>query len=112
MLCAVDNAVTAIPSIALGVFMQLMGPSSAGFMYSDTGGGGPPVVFLHGVLMNGTLWDHIVDSLYGRYRCIVPELPFGLILHFAIDGPDLHSNVAPEHGAVFLYSAMGLAAVE
>ena len=25
---------------------------------------------------------------------------------------DLHSNVAPEHGAVFLYSALGLAAVE
>ena len=40
------------------------------------------------------------------------SLAFGLILHFAIDGPDLHSNVAPEHGTVFLYSAMGLAVVE
>ena len=40
------------------------------------------------------------------------SLAFGLTLHFAIDGPDLHSNVAPEHGAVFLYSAMGLAAAE
>ena len=57
--------------------MQLMGPSSAGFMYSDTGGSGPPVVFLHGVLMNGTLWDNIVEPLCDRYRCIVPELPFG-----------------------------------
>ena len=57
--------------------MQLMGPSSAGFLYSDTGGTGPPVVFLHGVLMNGTLWNDIVDQLRGRYRCIVPELPFG-----------------------------------
>ena len=46
-------------------------------MYSDTGGDGPPVVFLHGVLMNGTLWDDIVDPLCDRYRCIVPELPFG-----------------------------------
>ena len=25
-------------------------------MYSDTGGGGPVVVLLHGVLMGGTLW--------------------------------------------------------
>lgn len=40
------------------------------------------------------------------------SLAFGLILHFAIDGPDLHSNVTPEHGAVFLYSALGLATVE
>ena len=40
------------------------------------------------------------------------SLAFGLVLHFAIDGPDLHSNVALEHRAVFLYSALGLAAVE
>ena len=40
------------------------------------------------------------------------SLAFGLILHFAIDGADLHSNVAPEHGTVFLYSALGLAVVE
>lgn len=46
-------------------------------MYSDTGGNGPPVVFLHGVLMNGTLWNDVVDRLCGRYRCIVPELPLG-----------------------------------
>ena len=46
-------------------------------MYSDSGGDGPAVVFLHGVLMNGTLWDGVVDKLRGRYRCIVPELPFG-----------------------------------
>ncbi len=57
--------------------MQLVGPSSAGLMYSDTGGDGPVVVLLHGVLMNGTLWDDVVDRLRDRYRCIVPELPFG-----------------------------------
>ena len=61
--------------------MQLMGPSSGEFMYSDSGGGGPPVVFLHGVLMNGTLWDDIVDPLCDRYRCIVPGLPFGAHPH-------------------------------
>ena len=35
------------------------------------------MVLLHGVLMNGTLWDSVVGGLRGRYRCIVPELPFG-----------------------------------
>ena len=57
--------------------MQLRGPSAAGFMHTNTGGSGPPVVFLHGVLMNGTLWKDVVDRLRDRYRCIVPELPFG-----------------------------------
>ena len=56
---------------------RLEGPTKAGFLYSDTGGDGPVVVFLHGVLMNGTLWSPIVDDLRHRYRCIVPELPFG-----------------------------------
>ena len=57
--------------------MQLEGPTAAGLVYSDTGGDGPVVVLLHGVLMNGTLWDTVVDGLGNRYRCIVPELPFG-----------------------------------
>ena len=46
-------------------------------MYSDTGGDGPVVVLLHGVLMSGSLWDEVVEGLRGSYRCIVPELPFG-----------------------------------
>ena len=57
--------------------MQLEGPTAAGLMYSDTGGDGPVVVLLHGVLMSGTLWDTVVGGLGDRYRCIVPELPFG-----------------------------------
>ena len=56
--------------------MQFQGLTAAGLMYSDTGGDGP-VVVLHGVLMNGTLWDTVTEGLGDRYRCIVPELPFG-----------------------------------
>ena len=51
--------------------------TTAGFSYTDTGGDGPVVVLLHGVLMNGSLWYGVVDGLRDRYRCIVPELPFG-----------------------------------
>lgn len=57
--------------------MQLQGLSADGFMFSDTGGDGPVVVFLHGVLMNGTLWDDVVDRLCDRHRCVVLEFPFG-----------------------------------
>ncbi|WP_419946646.1 alpha/beta fold hydrolase [Candidatus Poriferisodalis sp.] len=51
--------------------------AAAGFMYSDTGGDGAVVVLLHGVLTSGSLWDDVVEGLRDRYRCIVPELPFG-----------------------------------
>ncbi len=57
--------------------MQIELPTTAGFTYSDTGGDGPVVVFLHGVLMNGSLWNEVIDGLSDRYRCIVPQLPFG-----------------------------------
>ena len=56
---------------------HLRGPTQTGLTYADTGGAGPVVVLLHGVLMNGSLWDEVVDGLRDEYRCIVPELPFG-----------------------------------
>src|SRR5688572_23568044 len=42
----------------------------------DTGGDGPVVVMLHGALVDGTLWDAVVDRL-PDHRCIVPTLPLG-----------------------------------
>jgi pimeloyl-ACP methyl ester carboxylesterase len=44
--------------------------------YRDVGVG-EPVLFLHGVLVNGGLWRGVVPRLAGRYRCIVPDLPLG-----------------------------------
>ena len=43
---------------------------------------------------------------------MLASLVFGLVLHFALESPDLYSNVGPEHGTVFLHSAMGLALLE
>jgi pimeloyl-ACP methyl ester carboxylesterase len=40
-------------------------------------GSGPPVVFLHGALVDGRLWEPVVQRLRNRARCIVPELPLG-----------------------------------
>jgi pimeloyl-ACP methyl ester carboxylesterase len=42
----------------------------------DTGGDGPPVLLLHGALVDGSFWDRVVDALGGR-RCVVPTLPLG-----------------------------------
>jgi pimeloyl-ACP methyl ester carboxylesterase len=45
--------------------------------YRDTGGDGPPLVFVHGYLVDSRLWDGVVDALADRFRCIAPDLPFG-----------------------------------
>ncbi|MCV7259154.1 alpha/beta fold hydrolase [Mycobacterium shimoidei] len=38
----------------------------------------PPVVFVHGILVDGRLWRDVVDDLARRgFRCIVPTLPLG-----------------------------------
>ena len=38
-------------------------------------GGGKPVVFVHGFLVDGRLWDGVVDRLSDRCRCIAPDWP-------------------------------------
>jgi len=45
--------------------------------YEDTGGSGPVVVLLHGLVMDGSVWRHVVRELRNDYRCIVPTLPVG-----------------------------------
>lgn len=44
--------------------------------YEDLGDG-PPIVFVHGVFVNGKLWRHVASGLAGGYRCIVPDWPLG-----------------------------------
>ena len=45
--------------------------------YIDTGGDGPTVVLLHGVLMTHTVWNRVIAELAPRFRCIAPTLPLG-----------------------------------
>jgi pimeloyl-ACP methyl ester carboxylesterase len=40
-------------------------------------GAGKPVVFVHGYLVDGRLWDGVVDALGGRCRCLAPDWPIG-----------------------------------
>lgn len=40
-------------------------------------GEGPPLVFAHGLLVNGDLWRKVVPLLAESHRCITPDLPLG-----------------------------------
>jgi len=40
-------------------------------------GEGDPLVFVHGLLVDGRLWDGVVPQLSDRFRCLVPDWPLG-----------------------------------
>src|SRR5215217_7138360 len=40
-------------------------------------GEGEPIVFVHGLLVNGDLWRQVVPRLADGYRCITPDWPLG-----------------------------------
>jgi len=57
--------------------------------YRDTGGDGPVLVLLHGLLMDASLWDGPIGELAGVYRCVAPTLPLGAHRHPVKEGADL-----------------------
>jgi len=57
--------------------------------YADTGGEGPVLVLLHGLMMDASLWDAVVAELPGSYRCVAPTLPLGAHVHEMNAGADL-----------------------
>lgn len=48
-----------------------------GVIHHTDSGSGRPLVFVHGLLVNGTLWRKVVPLLEDEFRCIVPDLPLG-----------------------------------
>jgi len=49
--------------------------------YHDTGGPGPVIVLVHGLLMDASLWDHVIGGLPVDHRVIAPTLPLGAHRH-------------------------------
>jgi pimeloyl-ACP methyl ester carboxylesterase len=57
--------------------------------YGDTGGEGPVLVLLHGLIMDASLWDEVIAGLSAGYRCIAPTLPLGAHRRAVRPGVDL-----------------------
>jgi pimeloyl-ACP methyl ester carboxylesterase len=50
---------------------------SQGTIHYRESGDGPPIVFMHGLLVDGRLWRKVTPLLEDSFRCIVPDLPLG-----------------------------------
>lgn len=57
--------------------------------YVDSGGEGPTLVLLHGLMMNSSLWDDVIADLRVDHRCIAPTLPMGAHRQPMLAGADL-----------------------
>jgi pimeloyl-ACP methyl ester carboxylesterase len=51
--------------------------SAGPIAYEDTGGDGPAIVLIHGLLMDSSLWEGVTSDLRRDFRCIRPTLPLG-----------------------------------
>jgi pimeloyl-ACP methyl ester carboxylesterase len=57
--------------------------------YQDTGGHGPTVVLLPGLMMDASLWEDVIADLSPDHRCIAPTLPLGAHRHAMHSDADL-----------------------
>jgi pimeloyl-ACP methyl ester carboxylesterase len=45
--------------------------------YEDSGDSGAVIVLVHGLIMDSSLWRHVIADLRSDFRCIAPTLPLG-----------------------------------
>jgi pimeloyl-ACP methyl ester carboxylesterase len=83
---------------------------SAGVIEYDEVGTGPPVVLLHGLLMDHTLWDQVLPLLPDGFRYLRPVLPLGAHRRPMKPGADLTLRGQVRLVAEFL-DGLGLDAV-
>lgn len=62
---------------------------TAGPLHYAERGEGPPVVLLHGLLINHTQWDGVIDLLPDGFRYLMPDLPLGAHPEPMLPGADL-----------------------
>jgi pimeloyl-ACP methyl ester carboxylesterase len=67
--------------------------------YEDTGGEGPAIVLLPGLMMDASLWEEVITELSSDHRCIAPTLPMGAHRH----GMRADADLSP-HGLARLVS--------
>ncbi len=76
---------------------------SAGSVRYREAGEGEPIVFVHGLLVDGRLWNGVADLLSDRFRCIVPDWPMGS--HTLPMKP--HADLAPPAVAALVAELIG-----
>lgn len=74
--------------------------------YRDLGAG-DPIVFVHGLLVDGRLWSGVAERLAGEFRCLVPDWPMGSHRTPMREDADLSAPGQAEVIAAFL-DALGL----
>jgi pimeloyl-ACP methyl ester carboxylesterase len=84
-------------SEALGTVHEVALP--AGTIHYRERGAGPPVVFVHGLLVNADLWREVVPSVAeAGLRCIAPDWPMGshptAVPHADLSPPGLAALIA------------------
>lgn len=74
--------------------------------YRDLGQG-EPILFVHGLLVDGRLWDGVAERLADRFRCLVPDWPMGS--HRIAMKPDADLSPAGQVETIFAFvDALGL----
>ena len=73
----VPSAATAGERATAGTLGKRHVELSAGTIRYDDVGSGPPLIFVHGVLVNSLLWRKVVPELSDGFRCITPDWPLG-----------------------------------
>ena len=81
---------------------------SAGSVRFREAGEGEPIVFVHGLLVDGRLWDGVAERLRDRFRCIVPDWPMGS--HTLPMKP--HADLAPPAMAAHIAELIGALGLE
>lgn len=71
----------------------------------------PPVLFVHGILVDHRLWTSVAEGLAGQgFRCILPDWPLGSHTVPVNDGVDLSPTMVASMVAEFI-GALGLSDV-
>ena len=79
---------------ALGAQRELDLPQ--GTILCHETGSGPPVVFVHGLLVNANLWRKVVSKLAPGFRCVTLDLPLGSHIRPMPAGTDLSTPALAE----------------
>ena len=75
--------------------------------YRDLGEGGP-IVFVHGLLVDGRLWSGVAERLASEFRCLVADWPMGS--HRTAMRPD--ADLAPPGMAQIVVAFMDALGIE